>query len=197
MGYRWRVGAVIALIAVMAGALFVLLTRDSDTVAAETTLATDTTVAPTTTTSANTTTTTSTTLSPEARITEVEVILEDLWFRWFDAIYRQDEAALADIVALQRDYQAGVSAMDSMQFISAPSLSGVIVEVTQIALDRPDCIAAEYSLDASLIRGIEEPSTGLQVLWPRDSGWRLARSWSGAGDLWQVDCDVTDRTEIP
>lgn len=183
----------------MAGALIGLLFRSSDSETADATLVTTTTsLTPTTTTTTTTSTSTaSTTISPEARIAEVELVLEDLWLRWFDAIYRKDEAALSDVVALQRDYDAGVNAMGSMVFITAPTPGGVTVEVRQLALDHSDCIAAEYSLDASLIRGIDEPSTGLQILWPHDGGWRLARNWSGPGDLWESDCETTDRSEIP
>ncbi len=199
MNYGWRVGVVIALIVVMAIALASLMFRDSDAATADTTLTPTTTSLPPTTTSTptRTTTSTTTTINPEARITEVELILEDLYVRWFDAIYRKDESALPDIVALQRDYDAGVQAMATMEFIASPVRTGVTVEVQRLALDRSDCIAVEYSLDASLIRGIEEPSKGLQILWPHNTGWRLARSWGGPGDLWQIDCDLTDRTEIP
>ena len=201
MNYGWRVGVVITLIVVMAIALASLLLRDSDAATAATTLTPTTTSLPATTTSTSTSTTTAatttTTINPEARIAEVELILEDLYVRWFDAIYRKDESALPDIVALQRDYDAAIQLMETLAFIAPPNPTGITVEVQQLTLDRRDCIAAEFSIDASLIRGFDLPGTSLQILWPHDGGWRLARNWSGPGDLWQIDCDVTDRTEIP
>ena len=188
----------IALIVVMAGALVALLFRDSDSVAADATLA-PTTIATTSTTSTSSTSTTSITISPEARIAEVEVILEDLYLRRFDAIYRRDESVLADIVALQGSYDAAVDAMPTAEFIASPAEVGVDVTVLGILLDRPDCLVLHYDMDVSRIFGPGRTTGGVRVLWPRgdDGPWRMARSWSGPGDLWNVDCDLVDRTEIP
>ncbi len=201
MNYGWRVGVVITLIVVMAIALASLLLRDSDAATADTTLAPTTTSLPTTTTSAPTSSTTAatttTTINPEARIAEVELILEDLYVRWFDAIYRKDESALPDIVALQRDYDSAVVAMDANGYAANPATVGVDIHVIEVLQDDPDCLVVHNKLDASRVFGEPATSTGVDVLWPHNKGWRLARSWSGPGDLWQVDCDLTSRTEIP
>ena len=204
MNYGWRVGVVIALIVVMAIALVSLLLRDSDAATAGTTLAQTTTSLPATTTSTPTSPTTApsttTTINPEARIAEVELILEDLYVRWFDAIYRKDESALPDIVALQRSYDAAVEAMSTAEFTASPAEAGVDVAVIEVLLDRPDCLVVHYDIDVSRFFDAGQPAaSAVRILWPRgDSGpWRMARLWSGPGDLWNADCDLTDRTEIP
>jgi len=205
MNYGWRVGVVIALIVVMAVALASLLLRDSGAATADTTPAPTTTSLPPTTTSTPTstttaaTTTTRTTINPEARIAEVELILEDLYVRWFDAIYRKDESALPDIVALQRSYDAAVDAMPAAEFLAAPAEAGVDLTVKEILLDQSHCLVVEFEMDLSELLGPDRAQNGVRILWPRGEGgtWRLARLWSGPGDLWEVDCDLTDRTEIP
>ncbi len=203
MNYGWRVGVVITLIVVMAIALASLMFRDSDAATADTTLTPTTTSLPPTTTSAPTSTTTvpstTTTINPEARIAEVELILEDLYVRWFDAIYRKDESALPDIVALQRSYDAAVDAMPAAEFLAAPAETGVDLTVKEILLDQSDCLVVEFEMDLSELLGLDRAQNGVRILWPRGEGgtWRLARLWSGPGDLWEVDCNLTDRTEIP
>ena len=201
MNYGWRVGVVIALIVVMAVALASLLLRDSDAATAATTLTPATTSLPATTTSTSTSTTTAatttTTINPEARIAEVELILEDLYVRWFDAIYRKDESALPDIVALQRDYDSGVKAFPIAEFVAAPAEVRVDVSIIEILLDRPDCLALHYEMDVSRILGPGRTTEGLRILWPQENGaWRMGRLWGGPGDLWEIDCDLADRTEI-
>ena len=95
---------------------------------------------PTTTVLATTTiegSTTSTT-TEEQREAEVEQILTDLWFGWFDAIYRKDADALWDVVATTPLITSRASSDGlKLQFEYAPSSDGPDDLVDEILLDRP------------------------------------------------------------
>ncbi|MBT8217679.1 MAG: hypothetical protein HKN74_04710 [Acidimicrobiia bacterium] len=159
--------------------------------ATSTSLSTSTTVPPSTTT---------TTLDAAARLAEVEQILEDLEIRWYDAVFRKDEDALSDIVAVQPLYDAAIAAMGSVVFLAPPSEETVEVSVYTVLLDRPDCLVVHYQRDLRPVLGDESLRDLVQVLWPVESGssmYRLARTWSSPTDLWQDDCDLMDRTDIP
>ena len=78
---------------------------------------------PSTTTEATTVTTTA-----EQRLAEVEELLRDLWFGWFDAIYRKDPDALWQVVATTTSYDAGVAAMETMAFTARPLEATVMIE---------------------------------------------------------------------
>ena len=54
--------------------------------------------------------TTTSTTTEEQRLAEVEQILTDLWFGWFDAIYRKDADALWEVVANENYHTTGVEA---------------------------------------------------------------------------------------
>ena len=205
MAGNWRAAIAIGMIGVMLAALGWLLVSDGDS-DPEAVPTTQLTVAPTTTTTGATTTTavpetTTTSLDPDARVAEVARILEDLEIAWYDAVYRKDESVLPDIVATQRSYDDAVTAMTSLEsdFIAAPSGDTVGVEVFGVLLDRSDCLVVHFNLDLSGVFGPEAAVfPGVQILWPTDEGpYRLANLWTNPGDLWQDDCDIMDRTEIP
>lgn len=166
--------------------------------------ATVTTSAPSTSTPPSTSTSTapptSTTLDPEARKAQVERILEDLELARLVAIYERNTAALGDIVATQRGYELAVGAMDNLVFEANPSVAGVKVTVLEVLLDRPDCLVIFHEFDGRSSLGEGAVEEGVRILWPRETGsqnYRLARLWSSPGDLWQDDCDLVDRTELP
>jgi len=180
-------------------ALVLLLLNDGDSEPEA--ITTITTVATTTTASTATTTTvpeTTTSLDPDARLAEVERILEDLNIAWYDAVYRKDETVLPDIVATSTGLDSAIQAMDVAQFLSAPSAETVIVTALETLLDRPDCLVVHHRLDVSHILPDAEPVDRVQILWPTDQGsYRLARLWSSPADLWQDDCNSVNRDEIP
>ena len=89
-------------------------------------VATTTSVVTTSTTSTSTTSTTvpettSTTVSVDERIAEVTEIVREVEYGWFDAIYRKDEAALADWVAVLKDYDIGVELMADQVLLCRPT----------------------------------------------------------------------------
>ena len=201
MAGNWRVAIAFAFIGAMVVALVLLLLPDGDDpVAATTSLpsTTTTTSSPTTTTSTTVAETTTTSMPPGDRLAEVERILEELYVGWYDAIYRKDETQLGDVVAIQLLYDAATRAMETEEFVAPPTRLTVSVSIEQIILDRPDCLVVHRHLDLSQTLADPQESLAVQILWPREDGsYRLARLWSSPADLWQDDCDLMDRTEIP
>src|SRR3990172_3431376 len=136
---RWRILAGVALVVALAGLLAWGLLSDSRGEPPTTStgpLAITTSTEPTTTVAEITTTVLATTSSTteEQRIAEVEEILRDLWFGWFDAIYRKDADALWEVVATTTQYESGIAAMDSLEFTAPPSRGAIEVDVTEILL---------------------------------------------------------------
>jgi hypothetical protein len=134
-----------------------------------------------------------------SREEEVKAILENLWFGWFDAIYRKDEDALWKVVATQARHDAGVEAMGMVGlFTTAPTLSGTDVTLNAILLDRADCLVVQHQFDFSGFRGQGAVGETVSVLWPDEHGsWRFATDWQYANDLWQGDCDSLSRKLSP
>jgi hypothetical protein len=152
-----------------------------------------TTLLVTTTVDAGTTSTT----TAEQREAEVEQILTDLWFGWFDAIYRKDADALWDVVATTPYHEAGVRAMDQLDFDDEPSADALDLTITGILLDRDDCLVVENTVSLPFLQS-DPTESGVEVLWPGASGdWRFASSWVHAKDLWLADCDEVIREETP
>ena len=118
-------------------------------------------------------------------------------FGWFDAIYRKDEAALLDVVAVQKDYNIGVELMeDDSFFVDPPTLETTVIVVHEVLIDRRDCLAVSYFGDSSAFRGDGAAGETIMALWPRpsDSSWRSAY----LGDVWEDACDVyTRESQLP
>ena len=168
--------------------------------AATTTTSTTATTTTTTTTSTTTTTTgpeTTTTVSEDQRIAEVTEIVRQVEFGWFDAIYRKDEAALADWVAIQKDFDAGVQLMLDDGFVTAePTPEGLLIDISEILIDREDCLAVAYYGDATAFRGVGAEGGTTTVFWPRpsDGKWRSAYQ----GDIWDEACnEYTRENQLP
>ena len=155
--------------------------------------ATSTSTASTTTSGATTLTTTA-----EQRLAEVEALLQELWFGWFDAIYRKDPDALWKVVATTRNYDAGVAAMETMTFIAPPSVEAVLFDELEILLDRADCLVVSQTLNLSDFRGPDAVGSTVSVLWDdARRGFRFATDWEFPNDLWLQDCDDLAREETP
>jgi hypothetical protein len=177
------------------GALVAVLIQ-SDPVPTTTTIVitTTTTSAPTTTTSAASTSTT----TPDQRLAEVETILQELWFGWFDAIYRKDADALWEVVATTPRREDGLRAMEALDFIAPPAADAVTVVTSEILLDRPDCLVVDHAIDLSPLFGPDSVAETVSVLWSDSRyGWRFATNWENANDLWLIDCDSMEREVTP
>ena len=202
MAGNGRIAIAFGFIGLMLAALVWLLLTDGDsepeagpTTTSTSTSTSTTTVEVTTTTVADSTTTS---LDTDARVAEVARILEDLWIGWYDAIYREDQSVLREIVAIQLLYDDAVDAMGTGGFLAPPTEQNVDISVYDILLDRPDCLVVHFQRDLRPVFGEEALRDGVQVLWPREDGsYRLARLWTSPADLWQDDCDLMDRDEIP
>jgi hypothetical protein len=195
----WRWVFVIALVAGLVWAAW-LRSRDEPTPTTSTVQSPSTTTHPE---QASTTLTTgalsSSTTQAASREEEVKAILEDLWFGWFDAIYRKDEDALWAVVATQQRFDAGIEAMQLPDlFTSPPIRESVEVVVEDVLLDRPDCLVAEHEFDASAFRNGGGEGGTVSVLWPDPAGnWRFATDWQNPEDLWRGDCDNLEREDLP
>jgi hypothetical protein len=195
----WRWVFVIALVAGLVWAAW-LTSRDEPTPTASTVQSPSTTTQPE---QASTTLTTgalsSSTTQAASREEEVKAILEDLWFGWFDAIYRKDEDALWAVVATQNNFEAGQNAMsDEGVFTRAPTAGDVQLVDFEILLDRPDCLVVSQQVDVSPFRAGPAEFTTVTVLWPDDQQrWRMATQWQYVDDLWIHDCDDLTRADTP
>ena len=139
-------------------------TAVTTTTGATTTLSTTTTVPETT-----------TTVSRDQRIAEVTEIVREVDFGWFDAIYRADEAALTDWVAVQERFDTGIELMaDGSFFIGEPKRETNVIEVREILIDRDDCLAVSMHVDWTAFRGPAGQGDLTAVYWPRpsDGRWR-------------------------
>ena len=132
------------------------------------------------------------TTSMDQRIAEVTEIVREVDFGWFDAIYRKDEAALLDVVAVQENYNIGLELMaDPSFFVSKPTLESTLAMVHEILIDRTDCLAVSYFGDATAYRGEEGAAQTTVAFWsrPSDGRWRTAYR----GDLWEDACNIFAR----
>ena len=190
---RWRWILATAIV-VGLGALVAMLLQNNPAPTTTTFVTTTTTTTiPTTASSATTTLTT----TADQRLAEVEAILQELWFGWFDAIYRKDADALWEVVATTRGYESGLTAMESMEFLAQPTFQEVRVTTVEILLNREDCLVVENAVDLTGILGIVGDPT-VNVLWPDPRyGWRFATDWSNSSDRWLDDCDVVARETTP
>lgn len=183
---RWRYVVASGIVVALAGALGFVLLRDPEVSPPSTTVTTTSTTAPST---------TSTTLD---RTEEVRLLLVDLYFGWFDAIYRKDPDALWDVVATEEGHAAGVAAMETLTFIRPPTRESMSIDGVEVLLDREDCLVVYSEDDFSEFRGPGADGTGVDVLWPSEShGWRFAAAWAYKNDLWISDCDYRTREETP
>ncbi len=134
MTRNWRTGLSLGVIAALVIAIWAAVSAggdETDPPATSTTRET-TTTSPKSTTVAESSSTTSepsttvtteptpTTVDSEARIEEVRLILQDLYYRWFDAIYRNDEDAVREVVATEDDLDAFPRAVENMHAPARP-----------------------------------------------------------------------------
>jgi hypothetical protein len=189
---RWVTG--VAVVVVLAGAVILLANRGEDPV---TPTSTSVVVTMTTSSASSTSAVATTTTTEEQRLVEVEELLRDLWFGWFDAIYRKDANALWQVVATEALHGAAVEAMTSLAFVAPPAKASILLRDLDVLLDRTDCLVVHYRMDARLFLA-ESESQFVSVMWPDDRyGLRFATAWQFPDDLWQMDCDDLVREETP
>jgi hypothetical protein len=119
-------------------------------------------------------------------------LIRSLYFGWLDAIHRGDTPALDDVLATTPFREAGVAAMDSLDFVASPSLAGIEVREWEVLLETGSCMAVWTVVDLSAALGPGAETSGVDVLWDDGDGWRFASSWVRRDDRWDTDC--TGRT---
>ena len=128
---------------------------------------------------------------------EVAEIVRGVQFGWFDAIYRNDQQALSDFVAVPGSFDRGVELMgDNSFFIAEPEMESIVVEIRKILIDREDCLAVSYYGDSTAFRGEGAEGEAIMALWPRpaDGRWRSAYR----GDVWEAACnEFTRENQLP
>lgn len=209
---RWRLALSLGVIAALAVAVWAALSSGDEEPPATTTASTATpatvTTLPSTTTTAPTSTVTTlattsstaapdTTVSPEARLEEVRLILEDLYYRWFDAIYRNDEEAVREVIATEDRLEAFQEMAANHSYPSAPDPAQIRTKDVEILEDSPDCLVVHSTLDLTEWLGEGMTSSGVDVLWPHTDGWRRATLWAHPQDLWRTDCEAERTDELP
>lgn len=202
---RARVGLGLGVIAALAVAIWAAVAQGGDetpsttttlppsTTSAPPTTISTTTVAPTSTTTTPTTTpaeTTATTVDAEARAEEVRLILQDLYFRWFDAIYRNDEEAVRAIAATQNNLKDFHRAVEQLRFPRAPTPDDIRVSDVEILRWDESCLVVYSVLDVSSWRGEGAVTDGVNVLLPVNDQWLFGTAWVNKHDLWQDDCGI-------
>ncbi|CAN5878210.1 hypothetical protein BH23ACT5_BH23ACT5_14090 [soil metagenome] len=206
----WRAGLAAAVVIALAVTVWAAVSPDDQPV--PTTFAPPSTVPPTSTTTTPTTptvpTTTTdtpvtatvvpdTTFDADARTEEVRLILEDLWFRWFDAIYHDDEEAVREVVSTQRGLDDFAQAVAQMDLPRKPQRGDVRVQAVEVLRDDDDCLVVFHDLDLTEWRGPDSQSSLVDVLFPYESGWRFATTWQNRNDLWEADCEAERSDELP
>jgi hypothetical protein len=197
---RWRLVAGVGVVAVLALTLIVLSVQGSSSSTPSTSILSAepiTTTSPPTSASSTTTEAITVPTTAEQRLAGVEELLGDLWFGWFDAIYRKDSDALWQVVATSQFHNDGKAAMNTMTFIAAPTREGVVVGNVRILLDRLDCLVVQQYVDMSGFRGVIGDDT-VRVLWPDvQRGFRFATAWQFSNDRWLDDCNDLARETTP
>lgn len=132
-----------------------------------------------------------TTLDPEARTEEVRIILEDLYFRWFEAIYHEDEEAVMDVVATEVYLDSFRDAVTNLELARSPRRSEVVVRDVEVLRDDAKCLVTFSTLDLTAWRGKGVTTSGVDVLLRVDGDWRFGTSWTNRDDLWEGDCKIS------
>lgn len=202
---RARVGLGLGVIAALAVAIWAAVAQGGDetpsttttlppsTTSAPPTTISTTTVAPTSTTTTPTTTpaeTTATTVDAEARAEEVRLILQDLYYGWFTAIYNEDENTVLEVIATQRYLEDFRRAITTLEYPRAPEKDEIVVTELEILRDTEECLVTYSTIDVTSWLGDDAIVTGVDVLLPVDGEWRFGTAWIYKEDLWQRDCEI-------
>ncbi len=114
------------------------------------------------------------------RLTEVEAIFRDLEFRRLDALYREDERAFRELFSNEAYLEQSLGIFGESEFRGNPKGAPVTVEVTELLVDRDDCLAAVVAEDATSVFGPDAIGERTLVLTLTASGdWGLAYGGSG------------------
>ena len=148
---------------------------------------TSTTVLPSTTTTILPTTSTTADGHIVSTVEEAELILQTLWFGWFEGIYNQDEERIREVVGTQAMLDAARSQFGAMEFGREPRATDLTLSDSEILRADEGCLVVWTTTE---VAGFNEASTtDVHVLRLVNEGWVLASLWQEKNDLWDMDCD--------
>ena len=153
-------------------------------------------MAPTTTTLPATVTTTApprTTTTVIDRWTEIEAIVSDFYFAWFDGIYRQDRETLDGAAGSNAVLERGIAAFQTLEFTAPPTRDALGVKLRNVLLDRADCLVISADIDFRSFVDTDEVMRAVDVFFRVGDGWGRAVSYKYEQELWQVACDHMQR----
>src|SRR5690606_17654398 len=116
--------------------------------------------------------------------------LEDLYYRWFDAIYHNDEEAVREVIATERYLEDFMRAASSHTYPRPPEHSEIRISDIEILRDGAECLVVFVELDLSEWLDDQIPGSTVQVMYPQGNSWAFASNWQHKGDLWEQDCEV-------
>ncbi|HVR32059.1 MAG TPA: hypothetical protein VMS74_05045 [Acidimicrobiia bacterium] len=145
---------------------------------------------PTTTTTVATTTTTA---APGDRDAEIEEILRDFYYGWFDGLYRHDVDTIDRIAGSQAVLEQGIGGFDRLEFTAVPTRDAIGVDVKNVLLDRADCLVVSADIDFRSFVATDEVMAAVDVFFRVGDGWGRAISYEYEQELWLVACDHMSR----
>ncbi|MEX2280000.1 MAG: hypothetical protein WEA76_07930 [Acidimicrobiia bacterium] len=184
--HRMRHGVALVIVAALAAFTLGALRPPEQVVVAMpvTTTTTTTTVLPTTTT---------TTTGGVDREAEIEEILRDFYFGWFDGIYRQDVDTLDRVAGSTEVFESGVAAFGKPKYTAQPTREAVGVKVKNVLLDRPDCLVVSADIDFRSFIDIDRVMPAVDVFFRVGDRWGRAVSYQYEKEMWQFACDFMPR----
>ena len=137
--------------------------------------------------------TTITTAAPVDRPAEVEEILRDFYYGWFDGLYRHDIDTIDRIAGSQAVLEQGIRGFGRLEFTAVPSRDAIGVDVKNVLLDRADCLVVSADIDFRSFVATEEVMAAVDVFFRVGDGWGRAISYKYEQELWLVACDHMSR----
>ena len=167
--------------------------QDSDAAPTTSAVAVDTTLGSTTATVITTTTSLPPTSTSGSHVVETveeaEEILRELWFGWFEGIYNQDQDRIREVVASQAFLDAGLSAFQTLEFLSEPTRTGIHFEDVELLDKSTQCTAVWVSASVDFL-GDTTVNQSVDVLRWTGQEWSLFSTWRHRDDLWETDCEA-------
>jgi hypothetical protein len=185
---RTRHGVALVVVAALAAFTLAAIRPPQQAVVAMPVTTTSTAVPTTTTTSQPTTTTT-----VIDRIAEIETVLAEFYFGWFDGIYREDVETLDRIAGSDAVYERGVEAFGNIEYTAEPTREALGVEVKRVLLDRDDCLVVSSDIDFRTFVDTDEVMPAVDVFFRTGDRWGRAISYKYEQELWLVACDSMQR----
>ena len=120
-------------------------------------------------------------------VEEAEEVLRELWFGWFEGIYKQDEDRIREVVATEEQVQTARDQFGVMEFVAPPTREGLVFSETEILRSDEECLAVWAEVSGDFRPGSSE---GVHVVRWNSESWTYLNYWALRDDLWPADCDA-------